>query len=132
MASHLAHPDTLTHGLVDDCPRCSQHATTGLHSLDAEHIGAFWRHMVAVERHDDGRYRSENERRFCMTLREHWLFLQRHVPEIDPDTWPLRTKGYVSPLLGGRLHGGRTWEEHCRLAGEPEGRDTGLHRDSMG
>jgi hypothetical protein len=33
---------------------------------------------------------------------------------------------------GARAPNGRLWSEHVRLASEPEGPSTGLHRDSMG
>lgn len=52
----------------------------------------------------------------------------------DPDQgWRVVDCARVAaPPANPRQHGGRSWEEHCRLANEPEGRTTGLHRDSMG
>jgi len=40
MASHSLHPDSHTHGLADDCPRCDEHAEEPLQGLDHENIGA--------------------------------------------------------------------------------------------
>jgi len=40
--SHIYHPDTHTHGLCDECPRCEEHAAT-LTGLDAENLVRLWR-----------------------------------------------------------------------------------------
>lgn len=39
---HIEHPDTHTHGLCDDCPRCAEylHRPTG---LDHENLRRIWR-----------------------------------------------------------------------------------------
>ena len=34
MTSHTKHPDSHTHGLADDCPRCTEHAEHPFESLD--------------------------------------------------------------------------------------------------
>lgn len=44
MVSHSIHPDSHEFGLVDDCPRCQQHAVTPVLSLDDENLTALtWR-----------------------------------------------------------------------------------------
>jgi hypothetical protein len=40
MTTHSYHPDTHTHGLADDCPRCAEHAYHPIHSLDPENLAA--------------------------------------------------------------------------------------------
>ena len=40
MTSHAWHPDTHTHGLADNCPRCAEHAQHPLLSLDAGNFAA--------------------------------------------------------------------------------------------
>lgn len=34
MTLHTSHPDTHTHGLADDCPRCAEHAIDPVFTLD--------------------------------------------------------------------------------------------------
>ncbi len=74
--AHTYHPDTLTHGLSDDCPRCAQHADHPEVSLDAEHLGALWTRMLEVEYGPGGMYRSHAEARACRQLLSHARFLQ--------------------------------------------------------
>jgi len=38
MSSHTLHPDSHTHGLADDCPRCAEHADDPFASLDANNL----------------------------------------------------------------------------------------------
>lgn len=40
MSSHINHPDTHTHGLADDCPRCAEHAKHPFMSLDDNNLRA--------------------------------------------------------------------------------------------
>jgi hypothetical protein len=40
MTVHAYHPDTHTHGLADDCPRCAEHARLPWQSLDRENLTA--------------------------------------------------------------------------------------------
>ena len=40
MSTHSYHPDTHTHGLADDCPRCTEHAHHPERSLDAVNMRA--------------------------------------------------------------------------------------------
>ena len=36
VSTHTLHPDSHSHGLADDCPRCAEHAEHPLDSLDLE------------------------------------------------------------------------------------------------
>jgi len=38
MTAHSPHPDSHTHGLADDCPRCQEHAEHPARSLDRDNI----------------------------------------------------------------------------------------------
>lgn len=54
----------------------------------------------------------------------------RELPGADPG---IEVGGTTHAPPGEQtLPNGRTWSEHARRASEPEGRDTGLHRDSQG
>lgn len=93
MGSHVHHPETLTHGLADDCPECAKKAKAPLRSLDRPHLTEFWLVMLEVERGyrtperiSAGmrveHYRSGAERAVCYRLAEYAEFLQ--VLGIDP------------------------------------------------
>lgn len=38
MTTHSVHPDSHTHGLADDCPRCQEHAEHPERGLDRDNI----------------------------------------------------------------------------------------------
>ncbi len=38
MTMHSMHPDSHTHGLADDCPRCVEHAEHPIATLDHENL----------------------------------------------------------------------------------------------
>lgn len=40
MSSHTYHPDSHTHGLADDCPRCAEHAREPWVGLDLSMLAA--------------------------------------------------------------------------------------------
>lgn len=84
MTTHTPHEATLVVGLVDDCPRCREHAADPLRSLDQAHVQDLWLRMLTVEYHDGGRYRSNAEGRACRILLGHARFLQ--TLGIDPRT----------------------------------------------
>ena len=63
-ASHTFHPDSHTHGLADDCPRCEEHAQNPLVSLDADNLSSLMQRVVNREG-----YRSDNEREAMLNLR---------------------------------------------------------------
>lgn len=83
MTSHIAHDSTLDVGLVDECPRCREHAADPLRSLDQAHVQDLWLRMITVEYHD-GRYRSNAEAQAARILFGHARFLQ--TLGIDPRT----------------------------------------------
>jgi len=101
---HTYHPDSLEHGLSDDCPRCSEHANDPLVSLDQAHVEALWRQMVAVEFGGGGMYRSHAEARACRHLYALGLFLQRIG--IDPRAVQLDPPAVIdTPCMDcGQLH----------------------------
>lgn len=63
--SHAVHEDVHTHGLADDCERCSEHAGHPIRTLDAPSLRAL---MERIERGDEGR--SENEKRAMGVVHE--------------------------------------------------------------
>ena len=42
MTTHSYHPDTHTHGLCDDCPRCAEHAAHPLFGLDQQNFARIY------------------------------------------------------------------------------------------
>lgn len=84
MTTHTPHEATLDVGLVDDCPRCREHAADPLRSLDQAHVQDLWLRMITVEYHDGGRYRSNSEAQACRILLGHARFLQ--TLGLDPRT----------------------------------------------
>jgi len=87
--THTPHPDSLEHGLSDDCPRCSEHANDPFAQLDPAHVEALWRKMAAVEFEHHGMYRSHAEARACRHLYGLGCFLQRigidpRAVQLDP------------------------------------------------
>lgn len=93
MTTHIAHPSTLDVGLQDDCPRCLEHATRPLQTLDTEHLADLWVRMLDVEFGNADRYRTDTERKVCGRLYEFACFLQ--MCGIPPDRVRPGT-----PLLG--------------------------------
>lgn len=65
MTCHAYHPDTHTHGLADDCPRCAEHARHPLGSLDPGNLSVL-RHRLNEGLHA----RSENEALAMVNLSE--------------------------------------------------------------
>ena len=57
MTVHTYHPDSHTHGLADNCPRCAEHAAHPRGSLDDDNLYALHRRIA-----DGLPPRSENER----------------------------------------------------------------------
>lgn len=49
MASHGPHPDTHTHGLADDCPRCEEHAANPFYGLDEDNLRELIRRVREYE-----------------------------------------------------------------------------------
>ena len=97
--SHIAHPDTLEHGLHDACPDCQAKAKDPVARLDGAHVRDLWLRMVAVEHgssranlpqpySDVGRYRTDLEAEACRHLYRIAVFLERHS-SVWPWTWPL-------------------------------------------
>jgi hypothetical protein len=70
VTAHSFHPDTHTHGLADDCPRCAEHAEHPYESLDAANIAA-----LEARVRDNLSPRSKNEARamYVMALPAGWL-----------------------------------------------------------
>lgn len=68
MTTHTFHPDSHTHGLADDCPRCAEHAEHPTRSLDDANFAAL------VDRYmRDLPPRSENERKAMQNLARIYL-----------------------------------------------------------
>lgn len=65
MTVHAYHPDTHTHGLADDCPRCLEHARHPLNSLDLENLAA-----LRLRLNDDLAARSDTEALAMVNLSE--------------------------------------------------------------
>ena len=66
MTIHAPHPDTHTHGLADNCPRCAEHAEDLLKSLDTENLRSLVRRL-----NNDWQPRSDNEARAMRVLETH-------------------------------------------------------------
>jgi hypothetical protein len=62
--THTPHADVHTHGLADDCPRCSEHAENPLASLDRQCIQDLLQRLNL-----DWSPRSETEARAMEALR---------------------------------------------------------------
>ena len=65
MSSHKPHPDSHTHGLSDECPRCEEHAQHPLLTLDSINL----RNLIQRVVNREG-YRSDTERVAMMNVRE--------------------------------------------------------------
>jgi hypothetical protein len=79
MAIHTPHPDSHTHGLADDCPRCAEHAVDPVRGLDDENL----LNLVARTRAwmdddwENGSPRSDNELKAMKVIEQHLIF-ERH------------------------------------------------------
>jgi hypothetical protein len=82
MATHRKHPDPANHpedsipGLVlfVDCPRCAEHATHPVHSLDPQKLKVLWHHMLTVENgREYDHYRNPVEAKACYILYDYYL-----------------------------------------------------------
>lgn len=51
MTIHTIHPDSHTHGLADDCPRCAEHAVDPVLTLDDGNLARIVRLAVNLDRH---------------------------------------------------------------------------------
>ena len=60
MSAHTLHPDSHTHGLADDCPRCAEHADNPFASLDTENLRMLYNRTVQWM-NDDAIARSDTE-----------------------------------------------------------------------
>jgi len=60
MSSYTRHPDSHTHGLADDCPRCAEHADDPFASLDPENLTKLYDRTVQWM-NDDSLPRSDTE-----------------------------------------------------------------------
>ena len=50
MTIHTVHPDSHTHGLADDCPRCAEHAEDPVSTLDGDNLRRIVRLAVDPDR----------------------------------------------------------------------------------
>ena len=76
--------------LFDGCPRCEEHATYPLADLDAANTAALWAEMVRVERDPTmvAGYRTHAEAKACRHLYRIAVWIERHVPTVNPWVWP--------------------------------------------
>ena len=85
MSAHSFHPDSHTHGLADDCPRCAEHAEHPFETLDDENLRALvarvkvWANDTTF---DPTFPRSENEAK-AMQIIETALNQQRRLARLE-------------------------------------------------
>lgn len=80
MSSHIYHPEPRVGILVDECPRCEEHAERPL-ELGEEMLTALWQLMVRVERDPQiarPSYHSAADAKACRALYAVAVFLERH------------------------------------------------------
>jgi hypothetical protein len=77
MSAHSVHPDSHTHGLSDNCPRCAEHAEHPFDSLDDDNLRALVARTKAWM-NDEQFARSENEAK-AMRIVETALNQQRRL-----------------------------------------------------
>lgn len=76
MSAHKHHPDSHTHGLADDCPRCYEHSLHPFETLDDENLRQLTKRVQ-----EDAEARSENERT-AMNVVEMVLFHSERLQRI--------------------------------------------------
>lgn len=76
MSGHTYHPDTHTHGLDDECPRCHEHSLHPFESLDDENLRQLTQRVLGEQ---DAR--SVNERT-AMNVVEMVIFRYRRLEVI--------------------------------------------------
>lgn len=83
MTMHSLHPDTHTHGLADDCPRCVEHAEHPIQSLDQANLRRIL--ALAVDRDRLGQpatYLDQVAAAKVLTALEHAGHLARTSPDM--------------------------------------------------
>lgn len=90
-------PDAI---LYDDCERCAEQAATPL-LLDADKTAALYRRMIRVERHEatGAHYATAAEGTACRALYHLALFVERHMPDLNPWVFPWRPRGVPSETV---------------------------------
>jgi hypothetical protein len=79
MTIHNVHPDTHTHGLADDCPRCAEHAENPIRSLDHENLRRIME--LAVDQGGSATYLDQVAAANVLTTLER----AGHLARTDPD-----------------------------------------------
>jgi len=86
VSAHTVHQDTHSFGLADECPRCEEHASYPLASLDDENLEQLFQRLDAAQEP-----RSTNEARAMQQLGEFRAFARA-----------LDRKGWLWPESGPR------------------------------
>lgn len=97
MTMHSPHPDTHTHGLADDCPRCAEHADNPVLSLDQSNLARIMALALNPDRLDEATYTDNVAAAKVLTDMEHAGHLARTAPHIF-FTFLRRYGVYAEPL----------------------------------
>ena len=80
MAADSSHPDSHTHGLADDCPRCAEHAEHPIQSLDERNLARLMAVAVDPNRLGNNTYTDNVAAAKVLTAMEHAGHLARTSP----------------------------------------------------
>jgi hypothetical protein len=76
MSIHTPHPDSHTHGLNDDCPRCYEHSLHPFESLDDANLRALTQRVLR------GQEARSNNERTAMNVVEMVVFRYRRLEAV--------------------------------------------------
>lgn len=85
MVTHIVHERNNNEVLQDGCPRCEEHASRPLQSLDADHLRELVAELLAVEYGEDDNetYRSKADAMACHRLMPALRFAARYPQLVE-------------------------------------------------